>query len=255
VVVALDYIQTTTGHAEIFVGGISQGGMIALAAMEFYPEMIKGGVILAPTILVGGISPLLDLLWAFPLLNVFIPSNYIPRQDTIFPMENTVNGIVEFLRASGMTELLVSDLMRFLYNPGNVELDRIENLFLEGISDIAYNEWIQLWRGAGLFLSNGVRSFPGSAFYEEYGPVNYASEMIRIEKPCLITAGAVDWIVPREKTLTLFDRLTRCEDKTILELSREAGCRYDYGHVDQIAGNRAEEEVFLPILRWILNHA
>jgi len=95
---------------------------------------------------------------------------------------------------------------------------------------------------------------PGSDFHHEHGDVNYASEVNRIEKPCLFITGNAGSIAPTHKVEKILHRMTRCSDKSILRLSLENGCLYDYGHLDQIIGTRAAEEVFAPVLHWIFDH-
>jgi fermentation-respiration switch protein FrsA (DUF1100 family) len=179
----------------------------------------------------------------------------LARQDTILPAESIVRGLVNLVPPADREAILLSEAAGFLYNPANVDAGPVEDFLLEGISDVALNEWIQLWRGAGVVMSSGVRSFPGSEFQRTHGDVNDASEVRRIERPFLLTLGEADLIASPRQVETIYLRMERCADKTLLRLGRNSGCWHDYAHVDQVLGTRVQEEVLDPVVQWLEAHS
>ena len=251
-VAAIRYIREHTGFDEIFISGLSQGGLVTLVIMEFYSDWIRGGIPMAPGILVGGVTDLVYLFWEVPLLNIFLPTQYFPEANTIFPVEETVSGVMGLLQATNQLDLLVSEPMRILLNPDNYTAEWLEKLAFHVISDFVFNEIIQFSRGAGLIAGNGVWNFRGSDFYKEHGLINYASSVSRISKPCLLVAGGADVLVPWPNVEKVFEKMTGCPDKSFLVLSRKNGFGSDYAHADPILGLPAREEFFPILLEWIL---
>jgi pimeloyl-ACP methyl ester carboxylesterase len=83
--------------------------------------------------------------------------------------------------------------------------------------------------------------------------INVLQGLGRLETPLLVVACALDPIAPPSNLRAFFDRLPS-PDKRFLELSKAAGCKMDYSHIDPPFARNGAVEVFAPIAEWIAAH-
>jgi len=86
------------------------------------------------------------------------------------------------------------------------------------------------------------------------GAVDYTAGMKSIRTPMMFMVGRIDHIVPPWTVRRAHD-LVSSTDKTYVTLGVGWGTRYEYGHGGPVAGDWAEEEVFVKIGDWLVAHA
>jgi len=95
--------------------------------------------------------------------------------------------------------------------------------------------------------------YQGSGFAANDGEINYCDELGKIDTPSLLIVGPADRLSPPEDIEFVLNEMGT-QDKELLMLSRENGCRHDYGHIDPVLGKWASKEVWPHINRWINDH-
>ena len=131
---------------------------------------------------------------------------------------------------------------RMLTNPRNVANRDLMKLVYLIPSDLPTSLVMQL---ADWYSDGG--------FTDVEGQVRYCDELARIKTLTLVIAGAIDWLTPVDEIAHVHDSLGS-EDKRLMVLSRENGCRHDYGHIDPVLGRWASTEVWPAIRDWLKTH-
>lgn len=81
----------------------------------------------------------------------------------------------------------------------------------------------------------------------------YDDHFDRIRMPLLLLAGAADHLVPPASVEYVRDRAAST-DVTYQVVGEASGASHDYGHGDLVLGARAAEDVFAPVIRWLIAH-
>lgn len=87
-------------------------------------------------------------------------------------------------------------------------------------------------------------------FCSDDGKVDYVAGFARITVPVLLLSGTADRIVPPANVQFVMGRLGSA-DKTHRVFGRLSGDAHDWGHVDLVAGELADAEVFPEIAAWL----
>ena len=95
--------------------------------------------------------------------------------------------------------------------------------------------------------------YGGAGFESHDGQAVYWTELERIQSPVLLIVGLADRLSPLAEIQSIHDAIGT-DDKRLLVLSRETGCRHDYGHIDPVFGRWASSEVWPAIDDWIGSH-
>ncbi len=226
---ALGEIRRQTGDEQVHWVGHSMGGMIAYAY-----AIVHGGdhlrtlsTFASPSFSKLG-NQLLDRAAAF---------RWITK---VFPRARYQN-------AGKLTALIMpafkETIGRLIANPRNVDNRAMMRLVWRTPADLPMSLLAQL---ADWYVEGG--------FWDGSGRIDYTQFLSKIEVPALIMAGDFDQLTPPEDIRLVFDRLSS-PDKKYLSFGRAMGCVHDYGHIDLVLGNRAEQEVWPHLLRWLLDHA
>ncbi len=86
------------------------------------------------------------------------------------------------------------------------------------------------------------------------GAVDYTAGLSKIRVPMLFVAGRIDHIVPPWTVRKAHD-LVSSADKQYITLGVGWGTRHEYGHGGPVAGDWAEEELFVRLGNWLVSHA
>jgi pimeloyl-ACP methyl ester carboxylesterase len=91
-------------------------------------------------------------------------------------------------------------------------------------------------------------------FRSRDGRVDYRARLAEVTAPVLVVGGSQDALATPKAVLQQAERLGSA-DKTVMLFGRENGDALDYGHGDLIFGERAPEEVYPRLVRWVSEHA
>lgn len=92
-----------------------------------------------------------------------------------------------------------------------------------------------------------------NTFVSGDGKDDYAAALERITIPALLISGTSDFVVPPPSVQFVMIRLAS-SDKTHRTFGRSEGDPVEWGHVDLVAGRRANAEVFPVISAWLAQH-
>ncbi len=201
--------------------GHSMGGMIMYAYLSQGGEGIHAATTLgSPT----------RLDWGGALeASVLGVTDVVFARDLLAPMEG---GALLSAPVQGRLEL---PLDRLLFNPENTTPETWRRMVALGTADISGAVWFQL---ANVMKTGRFESLDGT--------VNYRRDMARIRVPVLVVAGKVDRIAPPQAVKDGFRALGG--PKEWLLMGEENGIVADYGHLDLVIGERADEELWPHVL-------
>lgn len=130
-------------------------------------------------------------------------------------------------------------LTDIVFNPKHIPAPQQRKIYAQVISSIGRKILIQFddWLEHDVF-----RSFDGK--------IDYRAAMAEIRVPVLVTGGSADRLAPPGAVHRAYETLGS-EDKTLMVFGPENGDQMEYGHGDLIFGERAPEEVFPRIRRWL----
>ena len=131
-------------------------------------------------------------------------------------------------------------VLNMIWNTKNTFLKGIYYIIEKGLDNFSPRV-LQQWHS---WLRNGT--FMEQCDYPGCKPVDYLKNLNRINLPVLLISGGADKLVNRENIYNRVYRVISSKDKTYK-------CFQDYGHVDLLMGNHAEE-VFDYVDRWLRSH-
>ena len=92
------------------------------------------------------------------------------------------------------------------------------------------------------------------AFRSRDGRVDYRARLATVETPVLVLGGSQDALASPRAILAQGE-LLGTPDKTVMLFGTENGDALDYGHGDLLFGERAPQEVYPRIIRWVSERA
>lgn len=228
VTACIAHIRARTGSEKVHWVGHSMGGMLLYAYLgTVHPEWVRSGVTMGSPVRFEGKRGIKKALSLAFLLD-YLP--YVPVRTA--------------------TQLIVPLIPYTAWNPVSRAQMNTANVDLAYIRRVAYNAVHHLppallkqfadWAGNDCF-----RSFDKS--------VDYQAGLKNIKTPVLVIAGGGDKLVVPPNVKHAFDLLP-AGNKRYVELSRAAGFKADYGHIDMVFGKHANAEVLPLVLDWVIRH-
>ena len=92
------------------------------------------------------------------------------------------------------------------------------------------------------------------AFRSRDGRIDYRARLGAVDTPVLVLGGSQDALATPKAVLGQGE-LLGCSDKTVMLFGTENGDALDYGHGDLLFGERAPQEVYPRIIRWVSERA
>jgi pimeloyl-ACP methyl ester carboxylesterase len=226
---AIARVRELTGQPAVHWVGHSMGGMLAYPLLEQCDRaLVRSCVTVGAPSMARLKSETHDLaMRAIKLLRYapVLPNRHGGR--ALAPLVPVLRPIVERV------------LGDFLYNPENIDDATLAQLLRHAVENVPatlvgqFGDW---------YAEKGERT--------TYGTFTISENLHRIEAPLLVIAGSIDRLTPPEDLRAVYDRVSSRE-KEFLVVGRESGASREYGHVDLILGERAPEDVFPAIARWI----
>lgn len=127
-----------------------------------------------------------------------------------------------------------------LYHAANIDPTTARRIVTLGSAAIMSS---QLWLDFGRFLETGVFATNDGAPYLEL--------LGRSEVPMLSIAGAADLLAPPASVNSQCAQPGLSGERTYLVMGKDSGCQEDYGHMDLLLGNRADQEIYPVIADWL----
>ena len=129
-----------------------------------------------------------------------------------------------------------------IHNPENTDRPVQRRAMVNMIANFSRNELLQ--------YSDWIQNDTFRAIDQRR---DYRAELPRITVPILFLAGPRDALAPPDAVKAAFDAVGS-QDKQFQICSRAQGMQVNYGHFDLVIGDRARNEVFPLIARWIEGH-
>lgn len=214
-----------TGAAQLDYVGFSMGGMLLYASLSqgtLDPRQLRRAVILGSPARVGAGMPLLG--WLSRLPRALVPAVPLRLPARMFAFS---------------ADWPTSRLASLVFNRANVE---------PGVSAKVMMTIESIPSGLGADFLDFVRR--GKVHVDDRDVLE-GLEALTI--PALFFAGARDGLAPPEAVRAAFDRWGSAHpapDKRFVLLSSER-CAHDYGHGDLAIGRHAEQDIFLPVARFL----
>lgn len=228
---AIRQVLAVTGAEKVNWVGHSMGGMLMYAALPGVARELVHAVATVGSPATFAHQPLLRALarpyfWFKPVLRLIVPNgNELPAR--VF---------APFVRSMGLP------LVSALANLRNMETSVIRRALWNVVTNVSPNllEQFALWAREG--------SGPAPLGVDD------DSHWERIEQPMLFVAGAADWaLAPPAAVKHAFYRVASAR-KEFVVASVATGFSADYGHGDLILGQRAPQEIFPLIERFLWAH-
>lgn len=223
------HIRARTGAEKLHWVGHSMGGMLLYAYLgTVHPEWIRSGVAMGSPVRFEGKRGVAGALKLAFLLD------YIPY----VPVRTAVHLALPFIPlARG------NSIARAQMNTHNVDLQFIQRVAYNAVHHLppALLKQFADWAANDCF-----RSFDKK--------VDYQAAVRNIHVPIMVVAGGGDRLVHKGNAKHAFDLLPDDSGKKYLELSRAAGFRADYGHIDIVFGTNANAEVLPLVIDWVVQH-
>jgi pimeloyl-ACP methyl ester carboxylesterase len=223
---ALAYVSKQTGGGKVDLAGHSMGGMIA------YCLLARGGdgaAKLGATVTIG--SPL-GFRWG-------------PRFTAVAKASTKAAAVLPVVKLDSPSLLALPlvawapDLVGLiLYNPANMDPKVWSGFLSLGVED----ESPVLAAQFGRFIET-------DQFTSRDGTIDYEVALAGVRSPVLVVAGKVDQLGYVPLVRRGFDALGG--PKRWLLVAEENGSSADYGHMDLLLGERADQDVFEPVARWL----
>ena len=230
---AVSYVLERSGSRQVHAVGHSLGGMLCYHLATAAPAQLRSvttvGSPLASHLALGGRERrVLQLAASLGPVTTFTPT---PQRRV--PLRRVLGAAAMF---GAWSTRLVDN---FALNAANCEPQTLAQLAREGIDDVP----IRLV--ADLAYAQGQRGSSSLFAYEE--------RLGTLLAPVLVMGGSVDRIATPASVGEAVARMGG-PDVRWRQLGRVHGDAHDYGHVDLIIGRSAPEEVYLPIVDFLLEH-
>lgn len=226
---AIQHIQQQSGKEALHFVGHSMGGMVLAVYLASTPEPP-----LQSAVAVG--SPLdfqdLDLATEFVLDH--------GKALSTFGKVPTPMGSRMLASMGSSTPYRVDTL---LFNPDNMTPDTQREMLRHIVSPMSRGELLQLHE---IPTHNGFVSI-------DEAHTNYLEAMKEVDVPMLFIAGRDDHIVNPDRVYGFYEHLGTT-DKAFFVAGPENGLLHPYGHLDLGLGEHAPTEIYVPIMRWLLEH-
>jgi len=221
----LDRVKAETGRDQVFWIGHSLGGVLGyMVAQGPRADDIAGLVAFGSPGAFVHPNDLAEFTWRHRRL---LPAGQLPTR----PLSQL---LLPALRAHPR-----SYLVHAITNTDNADPGRLQRFVWPGMENT----------GRGL-ARQYLRWIEGSHLVSRDGSVDYSEGLADIRVPTLLVAGRVDHVVPVWTVRFAHEHLGS-EDRTLIVLGEGWGTEHDYGHGDLVVGDRAVEEVFPRIARWL----
>lgn len=230
---AIEAVAGLRPDAPVFWCGHSLGGMIAYALRPDTARRLAGIIAIASPIHFGRGVPLLRYISRHLLRAVDHP--WLLRLHPPFFHADLVGRIIALL-------LPVVDhpwwrpLPWQLWRPGSMERGVLKERVTRGFDHEGVEVILQLFRWAAR------RDFSGPG-------VDYRERLKRLRVPILFLAGNGDGVVPLSSIRPGYE-MVPVADKTLKIFNAQLN-QVDFGHIDIILGDKAPEEVWPYLARWI----
>lgn len=225
--------------------GKSMGGMIAYAYGQTTEgrKNLRGVVTLGSPVVFGKSSLFLEFITRITPRNVSIPIR--------------INDLIE------KSSELAHHFKGLGVNPENIDPKVLQAYLREGFSGVLSSKVLSQF---SLFFKHSTFCrYPTHPWmYDTFGripgmknifaPYSYTKNLHRFTVPLLIIAGGQDRMAPKTDMLYVRDHVSST-DVTYVELSKDAGYRVDYGHLDLTLGVQVREEVYPQISEWLRAHS
>lgn len=224
----IDHVKIATGYDSVDYVGHSMGGMVVYAYLSQGGQGIHAAATLgSPTRLDWGTSS--EALIA-------AGSRIVPAGWALWTGwgAHAVVGL-QGLVAEGPFE-------RLFYVTGNTTLQSWKRLIAYGTADIANGvafQFVDLVVN-GNFVSSDAR-------------IDYRKDMAKISTPVIVVAARLDRLALSPSVYDGYRALGG--EKQWLLISRAHGAVAEYGHMDLVIGDRADTEVWTPVLQFFNRHA
>lgn len=252
---ALNFVLAQTGASKAFVMGHSMGGLITYGMLETEPvsSKVAGIVTLAGAVLMGsdgsGENPATQaMLSLIGLISPFV------IDDTVVPAEDVAYIAANVPGASWMLEAFAKWAGVWIWNPRNVSVELIDQMANKAVGDTNTNVLQQFTIFSHKYDSFSFAGWTGKApasdYYVDNGFVSYVNLLPNIKVPALVLSGGGDRLVGAHNIKTAYNKLGST-DKFYLEVGKNNGFTYDYGHVDLVMGTMAPTEVYPILGTWL----
>ena len=134
-------------------------------------------------------------------------------------------------------------LTEVLLNPKAIKPKVLRKMYCNLVSSMGYRLLRQ--------LDDWSRN---DAFRSRDGRVDYRARLRQVTTPVLVMGGSQDALATPQAVLGQAE-LLGSEDKTLMLFGRENGDTLEYGHGDLLFGEKAPEEVYPRIVRWVSDRA
>jgi pimeloyl-ACP methyl ester carboxylesterase len=134
-------------------------------------------------------------------------------------------------------------LTEVLLNPKAIAPKVLRKMYCNLVSSMGYRLLLQ--------LDDWGRN---DAFRSRDGRVDYRARLRQVTAPVLVMGGSQDALATPQAVLAQAELLGSA-DKTVMLFGRENGDTLEYGHGDLLFGEKAPEEVYPRIVRWVSDHA
>lgn len=222
---AVDYVRDATGYDQVGWVGHSMGGMV--------------GSIYAAT---GGWPSLSSLVM------VGSPSGF-SRSDPLVPLVQAgfaAGGATLWFLETPMLAVASADLDNWgpfvlterLYNPDNLDTATADAMLRAVVAPLTRRE-----------MQHFARMIREERFVSFDGATDYLAAMKQVRTPLLAVAGLGDQVVPPAHVRGWVG--STGGPSALWEVGQAAGMAHDYGHLDLGLAERAPDEVFPAVARWL----
>jgi pimeloyl-ACP methyl ester carboxylesterase len=227
---ALAYIRERTGVPKIDCVGHSLGGMM------LYALLARGG---RPAEAVGTIA----------VLGSPTGFRWGPRFNKLAALGASIGKRLPWVPISSPTLLFLplmegypEPLAPIFYNPQNVSTKLWTSFLAVGVDD-----------EPGTLVAQAQRWLEQDRFVSADGKLDYEALLANVRTPALVVAGKVDQLGFPPLVRRGYDALGG--PKRWFLVAEENGASADYGHMDLLLGERAAEDVFVHVDRWLAAQA
>ncbi len=132
--------------------------------------------------------------------------------------------------------------------------ETVLDLFMYNPNNLSPETWRKLLEvGSGAVSGGVVRHFATilerDGLVSADGAVDYRPRLAAVRVPALVVAGKLDRVAPAPSVKAGYDLLGG--EKSFFIAGEENGFLFDYGHMDLILGERAGQELFPRVLRFL----
>ena len=227
---AIAFVRARTGAEQVDCIGHSLGGMM------LYAMLARGG---PPSASVGAIAVLgspLGFRWGDRFNGLAALAASIGRRLPYVPISSPT---IAFLPLIERYPDLIANVF---YNPQNVSGAIWASFLAVGVDD-----------EPGTLIAQAQRWLDRDRFVSADGEFDYESALANVRTPALVVAGKVDQLGLVPLVRRGFDALGG--PKRFLLVAEENGASADYGHMDLLLGEKAAQDVFVHVERFLREEA